>query len=143
MYVRDPNGKFEVFSQKEVGGAFAAGSAIMPKAPATTTLNVSSLFSKPAPIRIDGTQGTGRPSNTSASQTLDMTGKGWMFAPKTILEDTGPKSPPTEVDCSVPGSCLPSTGAMVGIAVGAVVLIGGVAYLAMRKKLCRTTDSGS
>jgi hypothetical protein len=47
MYVRDPNGKFEVFSQKEVGGAFNAGAALLAK---PTTLNASSLFNKPTKV---------------------------------------------------------------------------------------------
>ncbi len=112
MYVRDPNGKFEVFSQKEVGGAFAAGSAIMPKAPTTTTMNVSSLFSKPA---------------------TTMAPTSWMFQPARTQDVVAPPPQAPPVDDGL------STGVMAGIAVGAVALIGGVVYLATRKKLCRTT----
>jgi hypothetical protein len=118
MYVRDPNGKFEVFSQKEVGGAFNAGSAIMPKAPATTTLNASSLFSKPA-TTLNASSLFSKPATTLATTS-------WMFQPARTQDVVAPPPQATPVDDGL------STGAMVGIAVGAVALIGGVVYLATR-----------
>lgn len=111
MYVRDPSGKFQVFSQKEVGGAFNAGSALLAK---PTTLNASSLFSKPA-------------------ATLATTS---MFQPAPVQD----VSPPPVTATGEDGL---STGAMVGLAVGAVALIGGVVYFATRGRLCRTEDLGS
>jgi hypothetical protein len=125
MYVLDPKGKWEVFSQKEVGGAFNAGSAIMPK---TTTLDMSWLFpSKPSSPPTLNASAAFQPKKTLATTK--------MFAAPPPLEvmQEGEKAP-REVDCSVPGSCLPSTGAMVGIGLGLAALVGGVAYMAKRNR---------
>lgn len=100
MYVRDPNGKFEVFSQKEVGGALTSGKSVV----SPTTLNVSSLFTKPA-------------------ATLATTS---MFRP-TPVQDVSPPTVPVTGDEGL------STGAMVGIGLGVIALAGGVVYMATRR----------
>lgn len=128
MYVRDPSGKFQVFSQKEVGGALSAGSAILAKPTTPTSLNMSWLYQPKAtaPATLNAS------SLFSSGPTLASTK---MFAappPLEVMQEV--EKNPREVDCSVPGSCLPSTGAMVGIGLGVLALAGGVFYMVTRSR---------